>query len=463
MTVINDSFACEADMATDPTIISPGMSEILEGIAEPATLIGLDYRILASNTAYRQLYGDDQPMQQRHCYEVSHGYSVPCDQAGESCPLKRCNETGQRQRLLHLHNTPDGEEHVDVEMQPLHDADGFVVCFLEIMHCVREARARPGAGDGMVGRSDAFNRMLELVHRAAPSEISVLLLGESGTGKELVARALHDSSPRARKPFVTVECSGLSESLFESELFGHERGAFTGAISRKRGLVEAARGGTLFLDEIGEIPPQQQVKLLRLIETGVYRAVGSVEPQHADVRLVCATHRNLKKMVDEGRFRQDLYYRISPFPIPLPALRDRIDDLPLLIDALLQRLSPERSIRISRRALKVLVSHDFPGNIRELRNILERGILLANDGLIDLEQLPPELLEVPPDSAQSSGEAAGSEPILPLDVVEARYLRQAAARFRGDNRELAALLGISERTLYRKLQQLKTGTHREGS
>lgn len=320
------------------------MRELLDGIAEPATLIGLDYRILASNSRYRQHYGIDQ----RHCYEVSHGYSVPCDQAGESCPLKRCHETGQRQRLLHLHDTPDGKEHVDVEMLPIHNDAGEVSCFLEILHQVQEAQAQPGSGEGLVGRSAAFTRMLELVHRAAPSEISVLLLGESGTGKELVARALHEGSQRARKPFVTVECSGLTESLFESELFGHERGAFTGAVNRKQGLVESARGGTLFLDEIGEIPPQQQVKLLRLIETGVYRAVGSVEPRHADVRLVCATHRNLKKMVEEGRFRQDLYYRIAPFPIPLPALRERIDDLPLLVDVLLQRLNSDQRISITR-------------------------------------------------------------------------------------------------------------------
>jgi len=446
-------------MSPDKPPIPVGMQEILEGIAEPATLIGLDYSILASNSPYQQYYGIDR----RHCYELSHGYSVPCDQAGEACPLKRCYETGQRQRVLHVHETLNGKEHTDVEMLPIHNNAGEVVCFLEIMHCVREAQARPGPGGGMVGRSAAFNRMLELVHRAASSEISVLLLGESGTGKELVARALHEGSQRSHKPFVTVECSGLSESLFESELFGHERGAFTGAISRKRGLVEMARGGTLFLDEIGEIPPRQQVKLLRLIETGVYRAVGSVEPQHADVRLICATHRDLKKMVDEGRFRQDLYYRIAPFPIPLPALRERIDDLPLLINVLLDRLCPEREIQLSQRALRVLAGYDFPGNIRELRNILERGILLSNDGLIDLEQLPPELLEAPVPEVSGDTPVAAAETVLPLDLVEARYLRRVVARFEGDNRQLAAQLGISERTLYRKLQQLKLDTSRGAS
>ncbi|WP_027853940.1 sigma-54 interaction domain-containing protein [Marinobacterium litorale] len=435
--------------------ITTEMGEILEGISEPATLIGPDYRILATNASYRQVYGDDQPITRRHCYEVSHGYQVPCDQAGESCPLKRCNESGQRQRLLHLHNTPEGEEHVDVEMQPVHNSQGDIVCFLEIMHRVREARATAGAGEGMVGRSPAFNQMLELVHRAAPSEISVLLLGESGTGKELVAKALHDSSLRCRKPFVTVECSGLSEALFESELFGHERGAFTGAVNRKRGLVDVARGGTLFLDEIGEIPLQQQVKLLRLIETGVFRAVGSVEPQHSDVRLVCATHRNLKKMVDEGRFRQDLYYRISPFPIPLPSLKERIEDLPLLVDALLQRLPGGEDLTVSRRAIRVMARYSFPGNIRELRNILERAVLLSDNGVIDVDQLPEQVVGARPEMSAEGGVAADPQMILSLEQVEARYLRQVVARFRGDNRDLAAQLGVSERTLYRKLSQLK--------
>ncbi|SEF69087.1 sigma-54 interaction domain-containing protein [Marinobacterium lutimaris] len=449
-------------MQAELHLITKEMTEILEGIAEPATLIGLDYRILATNAAYREIYGDDRPVQDRHCYEVSHGYQVPCDQAGESCPLKLCSKSGKRQRMLHLHTTPAGEEHVDVEMQPVHSASGQLVCFLEIMHRVKEAKARPGEQEGMVGRSESFIRMLEMVHRAAPSDISVLLLGESGTGKELVAKALHDSSLRAGKSFVTVECSGLSESLFESELFGHERGAFTGAVSRKRGLVEAARGGTLFLDEIGEIPLPQQVKLLRLIETGVYRAVGSVEPQHADVRLVCATHRDLKAMVERGEFRRDLYYRIAPFPIPLPSLKQRIDDLPLLIEVLLRRLPQGEGVSISRAALKVLMRYDFPGNIRELRNILERGILLADDGVIGVDQLPPELLVNGPliaGEAQSAAQASGltNGSVIPLDALEDNYLRQVAARFPGENRDLAALLGISERTLYRKLRRLKIG------
>lgn len=427
---------------------------ILEAIPEPAAILSTEYRIVAANAAYQAYYAPEgKPMLGKTCYAVSHGYSVPCDQAGEACPLRACRETGQRQRVLHLHNTPLGEEHVDVEMAPLTDRHGQLVGYLEVMHQVREARARPTEQQGMVGRSVAFSRMLSLVHRAAPSEITVLLLGESGTGKELVAKALHEGSRRSRAPFVTVECSGLSEGLFESELFGHERGAFTGAVNRKKGLVEAARGGTLFLDEIGEIPLSLQVKLLRLIETGAFRAVGSVESQHADFRLVCATHRDLRQMVREGRFRQDLYYRISAFPVSLPALRERQGDLPLLIRALLQRLPGGDAVLVSPEVVERLSHYAFPGNIRELRNLLERGVLLADDGIMKVEHLPEGLLNTEEAEAGLPLERAfHGLPLMSLGALEEGYLSSISKRFKGERKELAAALGISERTLYRKLR-----------
>ncbi len=428
-------------------------SVILEAIPEPAAILSTQYEIIATNSAYRACYAPQGSVVGKTCYAVSHGYSVPCDEAGEACPLKSCRETGQRQRVLHLHNTPQGEEHVDVEMVPLEDRQGTLVGYLEVMHQVREARAQVSGSGGLVGRAASFTHMLSLVHRAAPSEITVLLLGESGTGKELVARALHDSSPRARAPFVTVECSGLSEGLFESELFGHERGAFTGAVSRKKGLVEAARGGTLFLDEIGEIPLSLQVKLLRLIETGTFRPVGSVEPQHADFRLVCATHRDLRQMVVDGRFRQDLFYRISAFPVPLPPLRERNEDLPLLVSVLLQRLPGGASVRLAGETLKRLSRYPFPGNIRELRNLLERGILLADDGVILPHHLPPEFQRADQAAVGPAAETLFDRlPVMPLEELEAGYLASVSRRYRGDRQALAHDLGVSERTLYRKLK-----------
>jgi transcriptional regulator with PAS, ATPase and Fis domain len=427
---------------------------VLDAIAAPAVVITPAYRILAANRAYRDTYSDGKPLHDRRCYEVSHHYTVPCDRAGESCPLADCVASGRKQRVLHLHHTPRGEEHVDVETHPVRDDKGEISYVVEIMRQTRTASSRVHAYR-MVGRSSTFNRMLELVNRVAPAETAVLLQGASGTGKELVARAIHDSSPRSDKPFVVVECSGLSESLFESELFGHERGAFTGAHARKIGLVEAAKGGTLFLDEIGDVPLGLQVKLLRLLETGTYRRVGSTEAQQADFRLVTATHRDLRAMVAEGSFRRDLFYRISAFPIALPALRERMADLPLLIDSLLSRLSPEHPYRVSPETLECLQDYTFPGNIRELRNILERAILLTDDQDILPQHLPAEVC--------ARGTPAGYEDvpdstdILPLEEIERRYLEQVVAGFQGDRGSLAAKLGISRRTLFRKLQNLQKG------
>ncbi len=428
-----------------PGEVPSAFAGILDGIEEPAVLLSTRYEILAANQAYQALYGDLPALEGRHCYEMSHHYPVPCDQAGEVCPLKNCLLSEQPQRVLHLHHTPRGEEHVDVSLLPIRDEQGRIQYLLEKMRPAAGASTRPSAR-GLVGRSRPFNQVLELIQRVAPSEATVLLLGESGTGKELVANAIHEGSQRARFPFVPVDCTGLSETLFESELFGHEKGAFTGAHSRKIGLAEAARGGTLFLDEIGDIPLSQQVKLLRLLETGTFRRVGGIEAQKADFRLIAATNRNLESMVHEGRFREDLYYRLSVFPIHLPPLRERRDDLPLLIQTLLQRIAPGRSLRMSREAETCIRSHDFPGNVRELRNVLERAVLLCDGDVIEPRHLPEECARVP-------GIETGDDEVLPLEEVERRYLRRVSLRFTGDRRELARRLGISERTLYRKLQQ----------
>ncbi len=427
---------------------------VLDAIGAPAVALTPDYRILAANQAYRDTYGDGKPLHDRRCYEVSHHYSVPCDQAGESCPLADCLASGRKQRVLHLHHTPRGEEHVDVETHPVRNDDGEISYVIEIMRETRTASSQADA-HGMVGRSRAFNRMLELINRVAPAETAALLQGESGTGKELVARAIHDNSPRSDKPFVVVECSGLTESLFESELFGHERGAFTGAHAKKIGLVEAAEGGTLFLDEVGDVPLNLQVKLLRLLETGTYRPVGSVEPQEANFRLITATHRDLQAMVSEGSFRRDLFYRISTFPIALPALRERSEDLPLLIESLLSRLSPDRAYRVAATTLACLQRYTFPGNIRELRNILERAILLADDDVILPEHLTAEACDS--ETASNDRQLLSSGEILPLREIERRYLMQVVARFRGDRDSLADKLGISKRTLFRKMQNLQGG------
>ena len=415
----------------------------LEHEAQPMIVLDPDYNILAANTAYQRQFGaTGQPFIGHKCYQISHHYNVPCDQAGEHCPMKKAQELRGPDRVLHIHHTPRGPEHVEVELRPIFNDHGAISAYVERLAVVRSASARPSE-EGLVGRSPAFNLALAALQRVAPSMLPVLLLGESGTGKELFARAVHETSERATGPFVVVDCSGLTETLFESELFGHEKGAFTGATARKPGLVETANGGTLFLDEIGDVPLAMQVKLLRLIESGTYRRVGGVETLRANFRLVAATHKDLAQMMAAGQFRQDLYYRISAFPIVLPPLRDRAEDIALLVDSFLQRQpAGKRHLTIDAAALAQLQDCDWPGNIRQLRNVLERARLFADDGVIRIEHLPAAPVVAPRSATVSAAPTTAPD------------LANTLASFGGTRSELAAQLGISERTLYRRLKAL---------
>lgn len=430
------------------TKISAETLQLLNSFPEPKILLDAQYRIVAANAAYRQQFGTGKQVEGRFCYQLSHHYDKPCDQAGENCPLRETMASGEPSRVLHVHHTSAGREHVEVEMVPVKDARGGTRYYMETMHSLRHAN-EAGEARPMVGFSRPFNRMLELAKRVAAHESSVLLLGESGTGKELVAHAIHDMSPRAAAPFVALECSGLTETLFESEMFGYEKGAFTGAAGRKIGLVEAVRGGTLFLDEVGDIPLSLQVKLLRLMEAGTYRRIGGVEPLRADFRLVAATHRDLAQMVREGSFRQDLYFRINVFPIKLPPLRERKEDLPLLVESLLTKLSPGRKIIVSEETMVNLTRHTFPGNVRELRNILERALIMLDGNTLQPQHLNLDMLQ---NDAPALPQSEPLTEIAPLASLEKRYLNWAATQFPGDRKTLAQRLGVSERTLYRKLR-----------
>lgn len=425
----------------------------LDTLLEPHIVCSADYRIVGANRAYRDGLAGSEEVVGRRCYEVSHHYTRPCDEAGESCPLKRSLQSGQRERVLHLHHTPNGEAYVAIELAPVKDAAGRLRWFVEKLEPL--GRTHGGKRSNLIGRSPAFQRMLELVARVASSDVTVMLLGESGVGKEVVAHAIHEGSRRAERPFIAVDCSGLTETLFESELFGHEKGAFTGAVSRRIGLVEAAAGGTLFLDELGDIPLGMQVKLLRLIEAGVFRRVGGNEFLKADVRLISATHRDLRRMIGEGQFRQDLYYRLNTFPIVVPALRERREDIPLLASVFLERLAPGRKMRLSESALLCLMAYDYPGNVRELRNVIERAILLADGDIIEPRHLPDEvqLAVGPPD--QPDDEGAGHRRSATLAAIEQALLKRRLSDGKGSRKALAAELGISERTLYRRLKQLR--------
>ncbi|NUT63475.1 sigma-54-dependent Fis family transcriptional regulator [Herbaspirillum sp. C9C3] len=442
----------ESVVSSLPDVLQPfevqALISYLDHEPTPMIVMNTDYEILAANTAYRRQFATAgrAPIGQK-CYAMSHHYQVPCDQAGEHCPLQSALVTKGPDRVLHIHHTPRGPEHVDVELRPIIDQQHRVVGFVERLQTVRHASVQ-ASRQGLVGKSPAFNRALGELQRVAMSDLPVLLLGESGSGKELFARAVHEASPRARGPFVVVDCSGLTESLFESELFGYEKGAFTGAHVRKAGLVETAKGGTLFLDEIGDVPLGMQVKLLRLIESATFRRVGAVDTQQAEFRLVAATHKPLQQMVAKGEFRQDLYYRISAFPIHLPPLRERRDDIPLLVESLLQRGAGvgSKPLQTSPEAMAQLMHHDWPGNIRELRNVIERARLFADDGVIKSEHLALELFQ----STRSPG--------IDKPVSEVADLMEMARQFKGSRKELAASLGMSERTLYRRMKS--TGSDR---
>jgi len=435
----------------------------LEHESQPMIVLDPDYNILAANTAYQRQFSTlDKPFIGHKCYQISHHYDVPCDQAGEHCPMKKASELRGPDRVLHIHHTPRGPEHVDVELRPILDAGHDVVAYVERLTTVRSASARPSA-DGLVGGAAAFNAALAAVQRVAPSMLAVLLLGESGTGKELFARAVHEATGFRSGPFVVVDCSGLTETLFESELFGYEKGAFTGANARKPGLVETAKGGTLFLDEMGDVPLSMQVKLLRLIESGTFRRVGGIEPQQADFRLVAATHKPLLQMVADGSFRQDLYYRISAFPIHLPALRDRADDIPMLVASFLQRSggNSKQRVTVEPAAMARLQAHVWPGNIRELRNVLDRARLFADDGIVRAEHLtdwpqPGHLTRAELPLAPGLAVAAPTDAARRADISDGT-LRQLArvAQAAGNTRKaLARQAGLSERTLYRRLKAL---------
>lgn len=452
-----------------PDAQAQALVSYLEHEAQPMIVLDTDYRILAANTAYRRQYGGgERSYLGRRCFEVSHGYTVPCDQAGEHCPMRRAHETKGPDRVLHIHHTPRGPEHVDVELRPVLNGEREVVAYVERIATVRTASARRSA-EGLVGAGRAFTAALGDLQRVAPTTLPVLLLGESGTGKELFARAVHEASPRAAGPFVVVDCSGLTETLFESELFGHERGAFTGANSRKKGLVETAQGGTLFLDEIGDVPLAMQVKLLRLIESGTYRRVGGLDTLQADFRLVAATHKPLERLMEAGQFRADLYYRISPFPLELPPLRERPEDIPLLVDSMLQRGNglARRRWEVSPAAMACLVAHAWPGNVRELRNVLERARLFADDGVIRPEALPPRLRQgtAAPGSATPAeapraieqGGAVKAPPPASAATWSDDELRLWMQNFQGSRADMARALGLSERTLYRRIKALQDG------
>jgi transcriptional regulator with PAS, ATPase and Fis domain len=299
-----------------------------------------------------------------------------------------------------------------------------------------------------------MQELFALIRSLAETDVTVLIQGETGTGKELIARAIHYNSPRRSRRFLAVNCGALAETLLQSELFGHEKGAFTGADSRRKGIFETADGGTLFLDEIGEISPSTQVKLLRVLQDGEFQRVGGTDTIRVNVRILSATNQNLEALVKAGRFRQDLYYRLNVFPIFVPPLRDRADDIPLLVDHFIQIANPKlhKAIRgVSPEAMSVLIAHQWPGNVRELENVVQRTMVVAKSDLVELTNVPRELRgedDVPSRTAQDLRGLARAS----TELVEKQTILDALAKTGGNVTHAAKTLGVSRATLQNKMK-----------
>jgi DNA-binding NtrC family response regulator len=305
----------------------------------------------------------------------------------------------------------------------------------------------------IIGRSEKMVKIFELIHHIAPYDSSVLIIGESGTGKELIANAIHYHSPRSSMPFIKVSCASLSEGIIESELFGHEKGAFTGAIASRKGRFELAHQGTLFLDEVEDIPPATQIKLLRVLQEGEFERVGGNKTIRVNIRIIAASNRDLQEAVKEGVFREDLYYRLNVVNIKLPPLRDRRDDIPFLINFFIEKYNQKYHMKvkgISQKAMNLLTDYQWTGNVRELENTIESILVINSPEVIDLQHLPQEIRE-----AKERPEVISIKIGTPLDEVEKEMLIETLRATKGNKRKAAQLLGINVRTIHRKMEEIE--------
>ncbi len=447
---------------------------LIDAREQPFVLIDRNYTVVAANRAYRVAYGlENADITGRKCHELSHRSAVPCHLKGEHCPHVHVMRSGESDETVHVHFDAQGRpEHVRLRGYAITDAQGNRLLGEEIHRLPAQTAAGPTAVPALLfGQSPALLQALQRLQVAAQTDEPVLIEGESGTGKELAAHSLHRASARAERPFITLDCTTIPEALFESELFGHESGAYTGATGRRPGLFEQADGGTLFLDEIGELSLQQQCKLLRALESGEFRRVGSNTVRRADVRVVAATNRCLEDMVRQARFRSDLYFRLSVFTVALPPLRERRDDIAPLARHLLGRMAlrPRPAALggavlaplcgcgaacwdISPQALALLQNHSYPGNVRELRNILARAAALAVGGRIEASDLL-----LPAGESATLDDAVPASPAEREGACSDADIAAALASFRGHRGRAAQALGISERTLYRRLREAQRG------
>ena len=451
------------------------LQSLVDSHEQPFVIIDRDYRILAVNSAYERTFGTDSSTAVgQPCYRISHNNDAPCHESGEDCPHVNLFEIGQRDSCLHIHYDKDHRMcQVRVTAYPLRGNDGELYMG-ELIQEISGPEDRRIEGKRMVGSTPPFLACMDQLKMVAAAQAPVLLQGETGTGKELAAGYIHRNSPRSDQPFLTVDCTVLTEPLFEAEVFGHARGAFTGSVGERIGLFEQAHGGTLFLDEIGELPLSQQAKLLRVLETGQYRRVGGRGLRKADVRIVCATNRHLWDHVKAGQFREDLYYRIACLAVRLPPLRERIDDIKMLAPTLLEPIGNTMSRRftLTDAAIDKLKQYQYPGNVRELRNILFIAATHSSTGEIDVGiingvfelhaqgKVPPchpDSLGQSTDIADPALQPAAQDSAASLHDVEAQHIAELLERHAGSRRKVAQVLGVSERTLYRKLKRYGLG------
>lgn len=425
---------------------------VLNTMKESVTVIDKDLKIVFQNKTIRQLF---RSRIGEHCFEAYRGRKEPCG----DCIIFKVLKGGKIRTTIRDARLPNGDIlWMEYSLVPFMDKEGKIVGAVAVAHdvteqtrlseeCVtlRREMERQTRFENIITQSKMMKAIFRIIERVAPTTSPVLIAGESGTGKELIARAIVFNSDRKDKPFVSVNCGAIPENLLEPELFGHAKGSFTGAMRDHKGLIETADGGTLFLDEIGEIPLSLQVKLLRFLQEGETRRVGDTKVRRFDVRLISATNRDLEKAVEDGVFREDLFFRLSVIPIFLPPLRERSEDIPLLATHLFQRLCDthgRKVLELSSDTLKKLMDYRWPGNVRELENVIEYALHLTNDGQpIRTEQLPPKI----------SGKIELLEKHRNFISIEA-YTKQAILALQGDHTEerIAEILGISRKNLWEK-------------
>ena len=451
-----------ADQFEQANIFCPA---VLNGISDAIVVIDADFNIVYANRAVQEKTEDSGPIG-RKCYMLLHGAERPCT----PCPCRQTFADGKPNRIFRQSEGPHSFDFNEFRSYPILDENGRVTQVIEVIQEALQPEADhethrkvekgpPLSKDGvtsfcgMVGRSKKMAALFEMIRLISPSSATVLIYGESGTGKELVARAIHQSSPRRDRPFIAVDCGALTETLLESELFGHVKGSFTGAIQNKKGLFEEAEGGTLFLDEIADTSLAFQSKLLRVLQEGEIRPVGGTRSVKINVRVVAATNKPLKEAIARKTFREDLYYRLAVMPIMISPVRERPDDILLLAKYFVEkyvRRSGKGPMRLSNEAVKALLKHPWRGNVRELENVIERAVLVS----VEPEIRPASLLIG--EEAFSSDDA----PAIPLSAamdevlskVEKERIMEALLKSDGNRSSAARALGISRSNFYKKLK-----------